>query len=116
MSRKSDKLGSIRYQLLKNQTTILTDQQKVMAVDSLYDAEINSTDDITTNTNLPLSVFGVSLTWENTHTATMVSNDYSLWDDFNDSISATIGSSIPDNVFMTNSSYFQTNGSYFVIR
>jgi len=116
MPRIARKISKIKFQLIKNSSHILTDEQLIYAVQSIYDAMINEDTIIPPETIMPQSALGVELIWTGTTMARMMKGSLFLDDDFTDNIKPNIGGEIeePMSGFQTNGKFFQTNGNYFV--
>jgi len=89
-----DRIEKIKYQLIKNLSILipLTDEQKIEAAQSIYDAAINLGGDVIDETKLPTTIFGtVGITWgAGGNSATFISGDKILVDDFRDDIVPTL--------------------------
>lgn len=86
MSRIQRRLEKVDYQTLKSKT--LSDEEKILAARSIYDAAINYPEDVSISENLPTDVFGVSISWgENGNIATFeIGTDKIKDDDLTDDI------------------------------
>ena len=118
MGEIETRLEEITYQIIKGRT--LSDDKKVVAVQSILDAAINLSTQIETPSLLPAQMFGVAVDWSTDgKTASFTLNDYKIENDnLTDNIIpgfSTSGNTPPTETFMTNGKYFQTNGKYFTI-
>jgi len=56
------RLENIDYQILKDET--MTDEQRILAVRSIYDSAIDAPEDVDSSGNLPTQSLGVDIVWD----------------------------------------------------
>lgn len=74
-----DRLKEIKYQVIKNLETPMTDKQKVSAVRSIYDAAID--EPLPEGIVLPSEIMGVSLNWSEDNSSFVASLNAVIMED-----------------------------------
>jgi len=110
------RLKSITYQMLKG--WVGTDAQRVAAVQSIFDAAIDSGTVITEPGTMPLEACGVTISWDGTgKIATFTKDAVSITsDNLADAIEPDLDVVAEDpNLFKINGEAFQINGEDFLV-
>jgi len=112
MASKFDRLRDIVYQVIKGVS--LTDEQKVSAIRSIYDAAIAEGDVIPEEMVFKTSGLGVTIAWSSDKkTVTLRYNSVVLEDNLSDNIIPPLEGY--SNYFMVNEDLLYVNGEYLTV-
>lgn len=104
----------IKYQIIKTLKSDLTDEEKVLAVRSLYDSIINENTYIPVDTVFPTTLLGTDLEWSTDNTDMIIKlNDIYLEDSLSDNVIPSIDTY--SNSLLVNGELFMVNDDTFEV-
>jgi len=112
MAQIYDRLIGLKYQVIKGET--LTDEQKVHAVRSIFDAAINETTTFPEGAILPIDILGVTAQWsEDNKTLRLLKDSILIEDNLADNTIPSVDEFA--NYLMVNDDFLFVNNDYLLV-